>query len=290
MSTASIQFKSLQPHSATLAVQGAIDTNLATELIHCLQVLREDFRYQDIVLEIESPGGQLLGLKAIERELEACRKAGVRLSTFTRYRAASAAAMLLTWGQLGHRMVAPSASVLFHHARIAGDANSGITAHSAQEVQAQLEQCDQQMLHSLVQRLQDLCGGPARFITLVSRRARAMLTHFNDLIPHVQLVAPTTQEARAGAKSVCTKLRTLAQLSPQQADAAVQKYELLLRKEFDRDSAQNLLLAYAMVLIDAVEGVSLDTYLEHASLVPAPKDAAASANAANDAASPRQRA
>lgn len=124
----------------TIYLSGEISRETAD--IVCAQIMAKELENAAHVnLFINSPGGSVNGLMSI---IDTIRCSNVAVHTYCVGASASAAAVLLTCGEPGHRYIYPSASVMFHDI-------SSITHGTYRDMKIDMEQTEH--LRRLVQKV-----------------------------------------------------------------------------------------------------------------------------------------
>lgn len=101
-----------------IRLTGAIEMTVAYALLDEVKLLHDYYQFRTIVLEIDSPGGDVDALHYIVQVLAPWRRGEGRvLKTRALNQAASAGAMLLSFGTLGHRSASQHSRLLYHNIR-----------------------------------------------------------------------------------------------------------------------------------------------------------------------------
>lgn len=104
--------------SPVIRLTGAIDMAVAYALLDEVKLLHDYYQFRTIELEIDSPGGEVDALHYMVQVLAPWRKGEGRvLKTRALNQAASAGAMLLSFGTVGHRCAAVHSRLLYHNIR-----------------------------------------------------------------------------------------------------------------------------------------------------------------------------
>lgn len=106
---------------------------------------------------LNSPGGEYSALVHYDWHLNLWRKKGVVIKTKGMVTVASAAAMMLSLGDLGERRVYPHTELIYHFARL-GEVHH-LTANKAKYLQESLQEVDSKMLNQLIDHLTPLVVG-----------------------------------------------------------------------------------------------------------------------------------
>lgn len=116
-----------------------------------IRVLREACDYQQfdqLQISIQSPGGEFSALKHFLWHLQGLRLKGTQVKTVGMTQVASAAALMLSMGDLGQRYAYPHTEIVYHFARLPGV--QGLTAQRADYLKKNLLDADQQIMDALV--------------------------------------------------------------------------------------------------------------------------------------------
>jgi hypothetical protein len=227
-------------HFGTLRLEGEITEEVALQFEAALDLLFGYYQYKRITLEINSRGGQVVALELMLAGLERWRALGRQVSTRARFRAASAAAMLLGMGDIGSRSASASTSLLFHSARIDG-ANATFTATAASSLGALLQCKDQFHLGRLIEHQVQGFGGSHALATEGAARCR-------------RLADRSGRRASKSADQPPVPLfgalpRTFAQCLERRS---VEPYRRMLSRRFAEDRPMHTVEAWALCLLDSI--------------------------------------
>jgi ATP-dependent protease ClpP protease subunit len=101
-----------------IRLAGEIDMAAAYGLLDEIRLLHDYYQFRTIVLEIDSPGGSADALHHLVQLLKPWRNGeGRTLRTVGLNEIASAAALLLSFGTVGHRTVSGHSRLLYHASR-----------------------------------------------------------------------------------------------------------------------------------------------------------------------------
>ncbi|MRR06057.1 MAG: hypothetical protein EG828_03795 [Deltaproteobacteria bacterium] len=110
------------------------------------------YYYSRVAIEIDSPGGELKSLLYYISKLKEWREKGIRIETLAMTQCASAAAFMLSLGDLGCRRSMPNAALLYHGSRIYGS-NQPLTADRLDRLSTDLNLTDARLLVELMRHL-----------------------------------------------------------------------------------------------------------------------------------------
>ena len=126
---------SLHPEHMGLSYSGVLDLLGACDLVDLSQIASSYYGYSRVEVRFISPGGLTSGMNTVASVFDALRKRGVTVATSAFGLTASAAAVLLSYGDLGERRVQAGTTLLYHHPRVEAEV---VTSSSARDLQAQL--------------------------------------------------------------------------------------------------------------------------------------------------------
>jgi ATP-dependent protease ClpP protease subunit len=247
-----IEFLPLPTH-AILRVRGELLQDTALDLCAAIHQASTYWHYDRLVLEINSPGGELLALRALVHEMNWWRGQRGRVETAGQMQAGSAAALLLSLGDVGRRVVCPHTELVFHHTRVMTQGAQALTAQHAGAAARRLEQADVTLLRQLTEHIVQGHGD-------IATMARTGLARCQQLQSKAaQISAALGADAGFGstpAKSASLLLRQLTRTFEKtlKLDDA-RPYTELLASIFARDSRMPVDVAWGLLLVDSVHGV-----------------------------------
>lgn len=149
-----------QQHSVRYEQQRAIVRfcgPVNSEQIFCLcdeiDSFIDHYYYSHVMLEIDSNGGELQSLLYYIQKLKGWRRAGIRIETVALTQCASAAALMLSLGDIGHRYAMPRSKILYHNARVYASDQIPLTSGSLEKLRSSLSKADAQILVALLNHL-----------------------------------------------------------------------------------------------------------------------------------------
>jgi len=246
----------LNPLSATLCLCGPVDQPMAMQARQMLDVLRCYYQYEHVIVEINSPGGELLAFKAIHAALDRFRLSGGTVATTALLAASSAAAFLLALGDLGQRTVQPYTELLFHHSRVMAANEQALTAVLARRTAQRLKQADDRLVETLAAHIARGCGdavalgqaGLARCVVLRTRAAEIHAALGADAAATPARLDSPKQEPRWLKDTVKAFDRVV-------ATGQTQPYAAHLEAFMSQDARMPVDMAWALHLVDRVEDV-----------------------------------
>jgi len=151
MNTASIPIH-YEHDKAIICFSQQVDSASILTLCEEIDTAVDYYDYKKIQIKIESPGGAIDALQFYVDKLKQWRRKGIRFETMALMQSCSAAALMLSLGDLGRRCVAPSANLLYHNARIF-DTSQPLTSDHLGELERRLSQIDDKILLELLRHL-----------------------------------------------------------------------------------------------------------------------------------------
>jgi ATP-dependent protease ClpP protease subunit len=143
----------------SIRLTGVIDMDVCLGLIDEMKILHGYYQYRTIELEIDSPGGDGEALNHLVQFLAPwSRGEGRILKTKGLNHASSAAALLLSFGTLGHRTACRHSRLLYHHARRNFPNGSSQTVSQLRGEGKQLETWENLLLEQLIAHVGRLPG------------------------------------------------------------------------------------------------------------------------------------
>jgi ATP-dependent protease ClpP protease subunit len=110
----------------------------------------EYYNYRQVDIHLDSPGGEIPALEYFMTRLKVWREVeGLVIRTLALTSAASAAAMILSLGSIGHRRAYPSAELLYHDGRIFSGQGRTWTRDALQRHHSALTESDTRLNRAL---------------------------------------------------------------------------------------------------------------------------------------------
>lgn len=247
-----------RPHEALLRLHGPVTQDALLTLRQHLEQARSYWQYSRVVLEINSPGGELLALRALATEIERWRKHG-QFATTGYMSVASAAALALSLGDIGERSVECFTHLVYHHTRVMGAGESPLTARHADATAKQLSRADRMLLEDLVDHLVRGLGGERALGEAGLERCRRLQHSAEEIRCAMRNDAGLSASVSAGPgrKIATPKLLRRIESAYQRAQdhGQVGSFLDLLADLFAQDCRMPVDLAWTLLLIDKVEGV-----------------------------------
>jgi ATP-dependent protease ClpP protease subunit len=115
-------------NQAVLPFHGEVKEENVSNLADGMRLAVDYYRYQHIVITLNSEGGQSSALDYFITQRNWLREREVQLTTVALMRVYSAAAIMFALGDEGRRIALPGTELLFHEGRIRMDQNTTLTA------------------------------------------------------------------------------------------------------------------------------------------------------------------
>lgn len=132
----------------TIYFTNEINTESVLELNQQIDLAIDYYHSKVIQLFINSPGGEISSLQLFLQKREVLKQRGIVLKTHAISEVASAAAMILSCGDIGHRTASAHAKILYHTSRAMG--NFALTSALSKKYLEELSETDQQLLKMLM--------------------------------------------------------------------------------------------------------------------------------------------
>ncbi|NPA72871.1 MAG: hypothetical protein GXO35_08595 [Gammaproteobacteria bacterium] len=144
-------------HTFEISFTKEVNYESIQELCRQIDLAVDYYKYTQITLNINSPGGELAALKHYLFMLNKWREKGVNIVTIGEVSVASAAALMLCLGDFGSRYCYPHTNILFHYARLAGVSN--LTSEKSTELSKELSKADDELLTLVSQHISKHISG-----------------------------------------------------------------------------------------------------------------------------------
>jgi ATP-dependent protease ClpP protease subunit len=136
----------------SIRITGDIDMPLCFVLIDEMKLLHDYYQFRTIELQIDSPGGSADALRYLVTSIADWRQGNGRvLKTLALNRVCSAAAILLSFGTMGHRRALASSRLLYHPVRTVFPQGTVHTVAQLRMTSMDLEDCDSKFLDLLAE-------------------------------------------------------------------------------------------------------------------------------------------
>lgn len=145
---------SLDARNPSIRLTGVIDMPTAYALLDELRLLRDYYQFRTVELQIDSPGGELSALHHLVQSLAPWRAGEGRvLRTLGLSEICSAAAILLSFGTIGHRSASSHSRLLYHPIRTAFREDQHQTVAQLKAHEKRMGHWDRMMLDGLVEHI-----------------------------------------------------------------------------------------------------------------------------------------
>ena len=136
--------------AGTIYFRDEINSDSVLYLIDLMESAFVYYQYKELNINIESPGGSVSALDLIIDKFKEFQERKKNITTKAVMAAASAAAIMVTAGDIGKRGVNKNSFILYHKSRISEEKT--ITVNKLDELRAELIKIDEKMLDFLVER------------------------------------------------------------------------------------------------------------------------------------------
>ena len=231
----------------TLEVNTDICEASAIEIEKQLDLFFSYYHYERVTLKLNSPGGAVVGLEHILECIDGWRARGRVVQTLAMFRASSAAALLMSMGEVGSRTAHRNSTLLFHHARV-GSTSYTLTSGAADKLASALKIVDQGMTQRLVTHCNMGFGGGNGLANEGTRRCQLLRLQGAEIAHDLRVMEP-----RRPLKWLSPLLHMWADCQSRNSLAPYTKH---LVERFEEDSSMDLREAWALGLLDRVKGVA----------------------------------
>lgn len=234
------------PHGAHITYQGEITQAGVMTLDQLFQSLMDYYRYQEVRLRLESPGGSVEAMQYVLKRMQHYEEQGKSIVICSTFMCASAAAVLLAMGKWKCRGVGRSTTLLFHTARI--DSNMrGITASMSGNLAQSLHSLDHDLVDMLVERMVKMTGLQSALKALVLQRYQEVMQQAKSKDRAKRDFIGEVDPCRSDwVKGIAAVLR-------QEVDGGkfIFAFKKYLHRRMQLDKAMDVREAYVMCLIDS---------------------------------------
>lgn len=137
---------------AVIRFSGEVNADRVFSLCDEIDLAVQYYCYPSVRIEIDSPGGELNSLRHYIARLRDWRRQGARIETLALTRCSSAAAYMLSLGDVGCRMAMPRTTLLYHNTRLSGSTEP-LTSDHLGRLKEQLTQADAELTVELLRHL-----------------------------------------------------------------------------------------------------------------------------------------
>lgn len=247
-SSSALVTRILETHTARILYAAPVEP---IAMQRCVELIDESFsyyQYDQVEIEIESNGGRVDSMHSMRARIDRWRRDGRKIYTRALVTCASAAASLLSMGEIGGRTVSPSTTLLYHFSRVL-TSSAAITSERARDLTRRLDCEDERMLEQL---LDHIMGTDEAAAAAWLQRALGRIEWAKDFIRH-----GNTQRAFV-QKDAAERLRKLERtLKAIRSESSIRaRVRTHLEAMFALDQAADLLEAWALNLFDRIEDVT----------------------------------
>ena len=233
-----------------------VDMASIKSMSQLLDMAFDYYKFNEVNLKINSPGGQGYAMNEALKAFDIWRRQGKSVNVSAGHCCASAAAILLAHGAWGHRTVEPTSEILFHFGRMQIQ-NINLTRERATSFAQKLALVDRQMVSHLVSILCKGAGDEEALRQEISARCEALTRNWDKV--HADLCAlnifavnnrgPWLKTLATASSAV--RFSSTVNLSGKFSDWLTRH----LNKLFEDENLFDLKQAYALCLIDCIQGV-----------------------------------
>lgn len=247
-SSSALVTRILEAHTARILYAAPVEP---VAMQRCIELIDECFtyyKYDQVEIEIESSGGRVDSMHSMLGRIARWRRDGGKIHTHALVTCASAAASLLSLGELGGRTASPSTMLLYHFSRVL-TSSAAITSERARDLTRRLDREDERMLEQLLDHVMGTDEGAA---AAWLQRALERIEWSKDFIRHDGAYGAFVQ------KDAAERLRKLERtLKSIRSDSSIRaRVRTHLESMFALDQAADLFEAWALNLIDRIEDVT----------------------------------
>lgn len=245
---------SMNEQQLAVTLNGEITSEAVRRLVSEIRLGFDYYKFPQITLRLDSPGGEYKAMKALIDACNAYRAENLSVHVQASQQCASAAALVLAQGHWGTRTVEPDTQLLFHWVRTSFQAGQILTSDLAANLARGLSSTDDKILERLVASMCRGAGNETALIKTIVDRLDELLNNWNAT------AAGLSEDAPQNCVKSCEWLKELQRNVKRWialADTTRQKAAVIsfLKARFEKDSVMDLREAYALCLIDAVRGV-----------------------------------
>lgn len=244
----------MNEQSLTMTLNGEITSAAIQGLIAEIRLGFDYYKFTQITLRLNSPGGEYMAMDALINACNGYRSQDLIVHVQASQQCASAAALVLAHGHWGTRAVEPHTQLVFHWVRTQCHLGQILTSNMAANLARGLSSADDKILERLVA---SMCRGAGNETALL----KTIVERLDELLGNWSAIAT---EMTDGVYQNCTKscewvreLQRNVKRWTTLTDTTKQKAGLItyLRSRFAKDSVMDVREAYALCLIDVVQGV-----------------------------------
>lgn len=244
-----VEITHYEQHRLRASYVGAVDPSGALELDKVVELAFGYYRYPTLELAIESPGGLADALVPMATALQRWRARGHAIEVRSTFQCASAAALLLAGGTWGGRSVMPGTALVFHFPRVMVN-RAVIKSSAAAHISRRLRHGDERTLSWLCGTVASSAGGVSALALHVAERTAELRSRWDEVAQ--AMINPLSGDAY-GAVPGPSMLKVVERVLAAPVFEAA--YRKAVGQMMEQDAPIDLRLAYALGLVDRVEGV-----------------------------------
>ena len=249
------------PDFARLTMTGTLTPAMVLDMRRQFRIAVEYYRHDLIEIEIDSPGGDASALRALTIEMEWLRAHGCAIRSTAMMQACSAAALTLAMGTVGMRTMQPYTHLLFHNARATPQGERPMTAIHAIAAAGELQRLDAEVVDMVVVHLAQARGGFRGLAIAGLNRCQTLKLEASTVVRELGTEASISTAFGQKGKASKDKDRwiksTISAYEHVLSNDKAQAYTGLLAALFALDDKMPSEMAWALQLIDSVEGSSV---------------------------------
>ena len=239
------------------------------QLIGVIRLGFDYYKYPQVILVMNSPGGETRAMKSLLEEMESLPKKNRQLTIVAGNLCASAGAMVLAHGVWGTRIASCETVLLFHSPSAHLRAEQAINREAGERLVRVLSASGSNSMNQLVVHIARQAGGIDALLLHMRQRLDEVTQHWNTMSNKLyEFVEKKNDKPTAVLQRLGSQLVRWSKLKNE--SLKIEKLIDMLTQRFDLDTSMDLREAYALCLIDKV-----DNLLPVAGYVPVVEDSAA---------------
>lgn len=245
---------SCSPHSMDIQFCNPFEDSTIDELLEVIDLGFGYYKYPEITLTLNSPGGYIVAMKRLTAVCQKYRQGEQVLRVHANRQCASAAALVLAQSAWGSRTVSADTQLLFHLSRTMVPIGQTLDREGAQDLLSQLSGVDDTLFRQLMASQCSQAGGIDRLLSTMQDRCAEVVNHWQELSQLLFDFVPTKAQKPTGlVQKLQRQLPQWLRLS--NAEQKQKKLLAVYKQRFEPDTSMDLREAYALCLIDRVLGV-----------------------------------
>ena len=248
-----ISIQELGPHEATIDWNGCFTLDGAARFSKILDNLFGYYLYRSVTVNLESPGGQVVGLDYMLRAVDSWKRKGRNLAVRSTFECASAAALFLSYGKWGSRTVDKQTNLVFHGARFDPRSFSEFSAISSSLASRHMSEMDNRIVEHLTTSLTTSAGSAEALRSLLFDRIQYVASNWEEIV--YSMSSLTFHDENTRKPQWIKSIQKVGSTSDPKA--FLPAYIGYLSRRFQSDSRMDLREAYSLCLIDEVGDVPL---------------------------------